>query len=131
MGSLTPQTTSMAMWFFEFFPQSANVPYGVGARADDVMLMRDVEELVGKHFPDIPGEEDCTKSRPMKAKQVVAFMLWLSAKLNGCDTTAEAKHKDLTSLKVSVERLETLVIKMVVDHFEEPLSEAQARLKLR
>lgn len=25
------------------------------------------QEFIGKHFPDAPGEEDCTKARPVKA----------------------------------------------------------------
>lgn len=79
--SLTPETTSMAMWFFEFFPLSARVPYGLGPQARDLSLMRDVEELVGRHFPDAPGEEECTRSRPVKAAQVAAFMRWLRGRL--------------------------------------------------
>ena len=26
------------------------------------------QEFIGKHFPDVPGEEDCTKARPVKAR---------------------------------------------------------------
>ncbi|CAK9026000.1 unnamed protein product, partial [Durusdinium trenchii] len=66
--SLTAETTSMAMWFFEHFPLSSGVCYGISPRANDLMLMRDVEEFIGKHFPDVPGEEDCTKARPVKAR---------------------------------------------------------------
>merc|ERR1712217_552398 len=68
--SLTPETTSMAMWFFEHFPLSADVPYGIGARADDIVLMRDIEELIGKYFPNAPDEDDPAKPRPVKASQV-------------------------------------------------------------
>ncbi|CAE8604561.1 unnamed protein product, partial [Polarella glacialis] len=65
--SLTPETTSMAMWFFEHFPLSSGVSYGISPRADGMVLMRELEEFIGKHFPDAPGEEDCTKARPVKA----------------------------------------------------------------
>jgi hypothetical protein len=30
------------------------------------------QEFIGKHFPDAPGEEDCTKARPVKAKDAAA-----------------------------------------------------------
>merc|ERR1719229_561396 len=79
--SPTPETTSMAIWFFEHFPQSAGESYGFSARAADVALMRDVEELIGKHFPDVTGEEDCSKSRPVKAGQVASFVRWLKPRL--------------------------------------------------
>ncbi|CAE7300828.1 hif1an [Symbiodinium sp. CCMP2592] len=79
--SLTPETTSMAMWFFEHYPLSSGVSYGVGPRCEDVVLMRDIEEYIGKHFPDAPGEEDCTKARPIKAKQVAAFVRWMLPRL--------------------------------------------------
>ncbi|CAE7942899.1 hif1an, partial [Symbiodinium sp. KB8] len=79
--SLTPETTSMAMWFFEHYPLSSGVSYGVGPRCEDVVLMRDIEEYIGKHFPDAPGEEDCTKARPIKAKQVAAFARWMLPRL--------------------------------------------------
>mmetsp|Transcript_5395 Transcript_5395/g.12433 ORF Transcript_5395/g.12433 Transcript_5395/m.12433 type:complete len:480 (-) Transcript_5395:4-1443(-) len=79
--SLTPETTSMAMWFFEHFPLSSGVSYGVGPRCHNVMLMRDIEEYIGKHFPDAPGEEDSTKARPIKARQVASFIRWLLPRL--------------------------------------------------
>merc|ERR1719453_1702736 len=68
--SITPETTSMAMWFFEHFPLSSKVLYGVGSRAEGLLLLRDVEELVGRQFPDAPGEEDSSKPRPRKAAEV-------------------------------------------------------------
>lgn len=127
--SLTPETTSMAMWFFEFYPHSSTTAYGVGTRAADIMLMRDIEELVGKQFPDVAGEEDCTKSRPTKAKQVAAFIRWMSAKLKRGGTADIAANADLTSMSVSCEKLEMLILQMIVERFEEQLSEAQARGK--
>ncbi|CAJ1439588.1 unnamed protein product, partial [Effrenium voratum] len=79
--SLTAETTSMAMWFFEHFPLSSGVCFGVGPQAADIVLMRDVEEFLGKHFPDAPGEEDSTKARPVKAAQVAGFVRWLLPRL--------------------------------------------------
>merc|ERR1712226_507937 len=55
--SLTAETTSMAVWFFEKFPLSSSVMYGVGETGQEVILMRDIEEFIGKHFPDVPGEK--------------------------------------------------------------------------
>lgn len=136
--SLTPQTTSMAMWFFEYFPQSADVHYGIGPRAQDVVLMRDVEELVGKCFADAPGEEDCTKSRPVKAKQVAAYMRWLLAKLDGSVASARAQSDDeklLADILHGKEDVLSMAVNYVVQRYEERaetrLSEAQARTILR
>jgi len=75
--SLTPETTSMAMWFFERFPLSAGHLYGLSSGAEDVRLSRDVEELIGGFFPDAVGEDDCTKPRPTKATDVWNFMQWM------------------------------------------------------
>lgn len=80
--SLTPETTSMAIWFFEKFPQSSAAMYGVGRAAEEAILMRDVEEFIGKHFPDEPGEEDASRPRPVKAGQVANFMQWLMLRLD-------------------------------------------------
>lgn len=79
--SLTPETTSMAMWFFEHFPQSRRELYGIGPRSSGIRLLRDLEEFLGALFPNAPGEEDCSKSRPVKAGEVHNFMQWLKARL--------------------------------------------------
>lgn len=135
--SLSPETTSMAMWFFEFFPHSTDVPYGVGLRASDIMLLRDVEELVGEHFPDVPGEEDCTKARPKKAAQVAAFLRWLRTRLGLADPqTDEAENINeladraaLALLQGTPEEVESTVLGMIAARCQQ--GEEHARDKLR
>jgi len=124
--SLSPETTSMAMWFFEHFPLSEHVPYGVGQRARDVVLMRDVEELIGNHFPNVPGEEDCTKSRPVKAAQVAAFVRWILPRLGGAAPPTKASESTsgnddvrLQQLTARKEVVEALVLKLVEERLRE------------
>merc|ERR1712086_548271 len=101
----------MAIWFFERYPQSASVMYGIGSAAEELSLMRDVEEFIGKHFADVDGEEDASRPRPVKAAQVANFTRWLMGKLG-----MAAGHVDdelLCQLTLQPERLETRIIDMM------------------
>mmetsp|Transcript_107461 Transcript_107461/g.342543 ORF Transcript_107461/g.342543 Transcript_107461/m.342543 type:complete len:541 (-) Transcript_107461:81-1703(-) len=126
--SLSAETTSMAMWFFERFPLSEGVQYGVGPRARELAMLRDVEELVGKHFPDAPGEEENTKARPVKASQVAAFFRWLRPRLAGeagagaggraAPSPCAADGELLGSLTVSREDVEALALQLIGSRLE-------------
>jgi len=114
--SISPKTTSMAMWFFEKFPQSASIFYGVGERAEGVGMMRDIEEYIGKNFPDEPGEEDCTKARPVKAKQVANYVEWLKHRLGlGLGTVDQSM---LSQLTCTPEKLESSILEVMGDYGE-------------
>merc|ERR1719215_1514639 len=109
--SITPETTSMAIWFFERYPQSASVMYGMGTAAEELSLMRDVEEFIGKHFADVVGEEDSSRPRPVKAAQVANFIRWLIGKLG--KAAGHVDDKLLRELTVEPECLETRIIDLM------------------
>ncbi|CAE7219592.1 hif1an, partial [Symbiodinium sp. CCMP2456] len=126
--SLTPETTSMAMWFFEHYPLSSGVSYGVGPRCEDVVLMRDIEEYIGKHFPDAPGEEDCTKARPIKAKQVAAFARWMLPRLGA----AGEQPQPPPGLTMAAEEVEKKLFKLLADRdVREPKEKIRSLLSRR
>lgn len=132
--SLTPETTSMAMWFFEHFPLSAGVSYGISSRCSDLILMRDVEEFIGKHFPDAPGEEDCTKARPVKAQQVSTFVQWLLPRLGRSTAeTIETETRGAPSeMTADPEEVEAKLLNFVAERLEEPKTQSvSAAEKLR
>eukprot|EP00930_Biecheleria_cincta_P047529 TRINITY_DN32965_c0_g1_i1.p1 TRINITY_DN32965_c0_g1~~TRINITY_DN32965_c0_g1_i1.p1 ORF type:complete len:490 (-),score=100.25 TRINITY_DN32965_c0_g1_i1:31-1500(-) len=132
--SLTPETTSMAMWFFEHFPQSSEVCYGLSPLAGDLVLMRDVEELIGKHFADVPGEEDCSKPRPVKASQTAAFVRWLLPLL-GASSVASKAVQPLAGppqdLLKPADEVQAALLKLVTMRLEEQGFAAAADAKLR
>eukprot|EP00415_Alexandrium_ostenfeldii_P000512 UN0512 len=111
--SVTPETTSMAMWFFEHYPLSRNLKYGIGSRADGIELMRDVEEMIGNCFPSAPGEEDCTKARPVKASHVRNYMCWLKPRLG---LRADPVDQELLGqLTKPPEEVEELAIRVIIE----------------
>mmetsp|Transcript_99958 Transcript_99958/g.182327 ORF Transcript_99958/g.182327 Transcript_99958/m.182327 type:complete len:512 (-) Transcript_99958:272-1807(-) len=124
--SITPETTSMAMWFFERFPLSPSVSYGMDPGTEDLVLMRDVEEYVGKYFPDVPGEEDNSKPRPVKAKQVANYMQWLKPRMGISGGVVDDKL--LSELTEPPEKVQESVFKLIeeADHSKE-----QARRKMQ
>lgn len=124
--SISSETTSMAMWFFERFPLSTSVHYGLGPRSKDIVLMRDVEEYVGNHFPDAPGEEDSSKARPVKAKQVANYMQWLKPRLGMIGGPVESEL--LGELKETPEKLEVNIFALLE---ESDFTGEAARTKLR
>jgi len=138
--SLTPETTSMAMWFFEHFPLLAGVSYGISSRCSYLILMRDIEEFIGKHFPDAPGEEDCPKARPVKAQQVSTFVQWLLPRLG--KSTAETAETAETietietrgapsELTAAPEEVEAKLLNFVAERLEEPKTQPVSAEKLR
>jgi len=127
--SVTPTTTSMAVWLFEHFPLSSEELYGLSPRADAISLMRDAEELVGKHFPDADGEEDCTKSRPTKSSQVANFMQWLKPRVGGGD--GKVDETGLRQLTSPPERVEAALFKMLRESCEALSTDGQVRARLR
>jgi len=120
--SVTPETTSMAMWFFEHFPLSSDVSYGVGSLADDILLMRDLEEYIGKQFPEVSGEEDPTKPRPVKAQKVASFVDWLLPRLGDKASAAEPPIDLITA----PEEVEASLLERVAE-----CSRGNARAKLQ
>merc|ERR1711974_351569 len=117
-----------AMWFFEHYPLSAKTLYGVGPRHDDVILMRDVEELIGKHFPDAPGEEDCTKSRPVGASRVRNYVEWLKERVGMAPGVPDQKL--LGELKCKPEELEAdLYLLMKEQRMVQTDEQAQKKLR--
>jgi len=113
--SLTPETTSLAVWFFETFPLSAGVKYGVGPRADDVVLMRQLEEFIGKQFPDVPGEEETSDPRPVKAQQVADFVRWLRPRLDPAESGSETSPPPPPELRLPAEDIEAQLYKILKD----------------
>ncbi|CAE7789524.1 unnamed protein product [Symbiodinium microadriaticum] len=102
--------------------------YGVGPRCEDVVLMRDIEEYIGKHFPDAPGEEDCTKARPIKAKQVAAFARWMLPRLGA----AGEQPQPPPGLTVAAEEVENKLFKLLADRdVREPKEKIRSLLSRR
>ncbi|CAE8623313.1 unnamed protein product, partial [Polarella glacialis] len=99
-----------AMWFFEHFPLSSGVSYGISPRADGMVLMRELEEFIGKHFPDASGEEDCTKARPVKAAQVADFVRWLQPRLQEGTSLSDAANAPPAGLLKPAEELEASLL---------------------
>eukprot|EP00931_Biecheleriopsis_adriatica_P066769 TRINITY_DN41049_c0_g1_i1.p1 TRINITY_DN41049_c0_g1~~TRINITY_DN41049_c0_g1_i1.p1 ORF type:complete len:490 (-),score=85.71 TRINITY_DN41049_c0_g1_i1:21-1490(-) len=115
--SLSPETTSMAMWFFEHYPLSSDVSYGVSMRAEDLVLMRDLEEFIGQHFPDAIGEEDSSKPRPVKAAHVASFVRWLLSRL-GATASGSLPPAELS---IPPEELEVKTLSIVGErYFQDP-----------
>merc|ERR1712232_1326110 len=129
--SLTPETTSMAMWFFEYFPLSHGKYYGINPGSEELVLMRLVEEEIGDCFPNVPGEEDCTKARPVKAGQVAAYAQWLKVWLGLSTTAPEAGALD--QLKSKPETLAKHVLEVIKEkaEFDDPrTADDEARKRL-
>jgi len=123
--SLTPETTSMAMWFFELFPLSPKVHYGLSPRAEKLALMRDIEELIGRNFPDAAGEEDCTKSRPQKAAQVAGFMRWWAQDLGlKCSENRGVDESIMSLLLRSRQDVAAMATQLVVERLNLASSDA-------
>jgi len=120
--SVTPQTTSMAMWFFEHFPLSSEVSYGIGPLADDILLMRDLEEYIGKQLP-VPGEEDPSKPRPVKAQKVADFVHWLLPRLGAQASSTESEP--LLDMSTHPEKVEAMLLERMAERIlSENLSRA-------
>lgn len=114
--SLTPETTSMAMWFFEYFPQSTGQLFGLSPETDrGIVLMREVEEFIGSCFPDVEGEEDCTKARPVKAGQVQAFVNWMKPKVGMPARPGGKASAPPPLLTMPAERVQQGVLDMIKD----------------
>merc|ERR1719382_854405 len=117
------------MWFFEHFPLSSDVLYGVSPRAEDVSLLRDVEEFIGKKFADAAGEEDCTKSRPTKFSQVSNYMQWLKPRVGLQPGTVDPVL--LSQLTIPPEDVEAAVFTMMKDGSEALSTDSKVRQKLK
>eukprot|EP00427_Karlodinium_veneficum_P027189 CAMPEP_0169200864 /NCGR_PEP_ID=MMETSP1016-20121227/10099_1 /TAXON_ID=342587 /ORGANISM="Karlodinium micrum, Strain CCMP2283" /LENGTH=437 /DNA_ID=CAMNT_0009277747 /DNA_START=184 /DNA_END=1494 /DNA_ORIENTATION=- len=126
--SISPRTTSMAIWFFEKFPLSSSTMYGLCERANDLLLMRDIEEFIGKHFADAPGEDDCSKPRPVKAGQVANFMKWLLSRLGLI--SQNVNENALKELDTAPEQVE-LKIYQIVQESGSVSSDKETKEKLR
>lgn len=125
--SITPETTSMAMWFFERFPLSSSVHYGMGPQTEGVVLMRDVEEYVGMQFPNADGEEDSSKARPIKAKQVANYMQWVKPRIGMTGGPVDSNLLD--ELTQSPEGVLANVMNLLQE--ETSVSKEEAREQLR